>query len=339
VRPSARSASLARVPRPHAAAHACARRAGKSPAVLALFAEVCEAADSKLTASCPMPSERPPLPPCSTPAVGVNFDVCRNGVANCANVVLNAALLAAVLDRPLLVASSAAGARAGKRAEAVDKPGFSALSAPQGGPRVHHVPALPACGRNQTRLLDLHPLFRGNWSQSRGFAALACQSLSERMIIVQAAYNWIVPRLAANVRLPALAQQRAKALFAPGANAFGDAARRELWPGGLTRYVRPPTLPRPLVAIHARHHFGARDANPWVCWGYTTPSELLPTLCLAPASAQFHGGGSEDAPSFHARLLACAARLLATADEERPQRRCGSMRVGWLNSPSPSHSP
>ena len=232
------------------------------------------AADSKLTASCPMPSERPPLPPCSTPAVGVNFDVCRNGVANCANVVLNAALLAAVLNRPLLVASSAAGARAGKRAEAVDKPGFSALSAPQGGPRVHHVPALPACGRNQTRLLDLHPLFRGNWSQSRGFAALACQSLSERMIIVQAAYNWIVPRLAANVRLPALAQQRAKALFAPGANAFGDAARRELWPGGLTRYVRPPTLPRPLVAIHARHHFGARDANPWVCWGYTEQHPL-----------------------------------------------------------------
>ena len=59
---------------------------------------------------------------CSTPAVGVNFDVCRNGVANCANVVLNAALLAAVLDRPLLVASSAdsmAAALASKAMNAV----------------------------------------------------------------------------------------------------------------------------------------------------------------------------------------------------------------------------
>lgn len=170
---------------------------------------------------------------------------CRAGFANCVNIVINAALVAAALDLPL-------GMVAGRNASAL-----WSLRLP--------VLALPP---SDSLVLDFTP---GRASR-RSFQTLQCTNLSavRRPILIRHAAAWVAPLIGRSEMLPSAVRARAERLFRPGTNAVG-AVLNMLW--GPQRLPRPqasaseaPGLPFSL-ALHARHQYSYTQATwkrqPW----------------------------------------------------------------------------
>jgi len=122
-------------------------------------------------------------------AVLVPADRCSAGFANCANVIVNAGLLAVVLDRPLLPIY-----------EDTIHPWVGVLRPPAAAT----VPAMPATTAEDVLMLDLSPIFVGK--NSVAYRHLACHNMSESFIVVRNAVNWVMYRLASNTALSLAAQ-------------------------------------------------------------------------------------------------------------------------------------